>query len=186
MDNEILQTDRASDFISSMSSLPGLREIIIFNVSDLSGFYEGVEKALCGLVNATVTVKVYLVRLPCSSGTIRHPDELKLWFNHHPNDVTAYSTIHSYECADKFPNFLLELRRKCRVVLMEERKEGTVVVVHDSYDSSICCDCGRKPGLGKGRARRGHRTSDTVADRRVLPSRTQLPNEHFPRHVFGL
>ena len=151
MHSGMLERSHASDFISSMSSLPGLREIIIFNVSDLSGFYEGVEKALCGLVNATVTVKVYLVRRPCSSGTIRHPDELKFWFNRYPHDAMAYSTIHSYDCRIKFPNFLLKLRKKCRVVLMEERKEGTVVMVHDSRDPGVHCDCGRaRLGPGKG------------------------------------
>ena len=150
MDSRILRTDRACDFISSMSSLPKLREIIIFNVSNLWGFYEGVEDALCGLVNATVTVKVYLVRQPCSSGTIRHPDELKFWFDHHPDDATAYSTPHSYKCPIKFPKYLLKLRKACRVVLMEERKEGTVVVVHDSRNPSICCDCGKGTGTGEG------------------------------------
>ena len=128
-----------------------LREIIIFN-SFLWRFGEGVEESLCSLVpvNAAVTVKVYLVRRPCLSGTIRHPDELKVWFYRRPRYAEDYLTMHSYNCTTAFPIFLPKLREVCRVVLMEERKEGTIVVVHDSHDSSICCDCGRDTGKGHG------------------------------------
>ena len=155
MDIEILLTHGASDFISSIPSLPMLCEMIIFNVPPLAVFSQDVEEALCGLVNTdtgtTVTVKFYLIRQSRFPGTICHPDELKFWFDRNPKDAKEYSNIHEYDCVIKFPDFAPTLRRACRVVLMEERKEGTVVVVHDSRNPSIHCDCGRgKAGTEEG------------------------------------
>ena len=147
MDYKILETCGALDFISSISSLSNLREIIIFNVLDCLEFSKDAEDALCGLAaNTTVTVKVYLARRTCPLDTIRHPDELKYWFDRRPVVAEEYSKIHTYDCVIEFPNYLPRLRKHWRVVLMEERKEGAVVVVHDSYDSSIHCDCGRDTG----------------------------------------
>ena len=152
MDNRILQSDHAENFISWISSSK-LREITIFNVVDPSRrCKEGVEGALCELAKTSdITVKVYLIRhrLRPVIGMFSHPDDAKVWFNRHPDGEMGYLTIHSYDCTIEFQNYLPELRKDCRVVLMEEREKGTVVV-HDSRDPSIHCDCGRDTGTGEG------------------------------------
>ena len=151
MDNRILQSDDAEKFISWISSL-NLREIIIFNVVDPWRRYkEGVEGALCELAkNSDITVKVHLIRRDIYPiGIFSHPDDAKFWFDRHPDKAMDYLVTHSYDCTIEFQNYLLELRKDCRVVLMEEREKGTVVV-HDSRDSSIRCDCGLDTEEGYG------------------------------------
>ena len=148
MDDRILRSDNVEQFISRISSLK-LQEIIIFDVSDWWGwgYPRGVESALRELArNSDFTVKAYLIRDE-PIGITSHPDEAKFWFDHHPNGAKAYLTPHFHNCGYEFPRFLPELRKDYRVVLMEEREKGTVVV-HDSRDPRIHCDCGRDTGKG--------------------------------------